>query len=78
MLHSGNRDRSRINPKIGCKQFLDRSKNRYAEFVFCMRRVRGVRIDRCDQSYSLAGRFQFAIDTKVIPAKRAATDYGNT
>jgi hypothetical protein len=40
--------------------------------------VRGIRIDRCDQGNSLARRFQFAIDTKVIPAKSAATDYGNT
>jgi hypothetical protein len=43
-----------------------------------MRRVRRIRIDRCDESNSLAGCFKFAIDTKVIAAKRAAPDHCNT
>ena len=73
MVHCGNGNRSRIEVKIGSQQFVDRSENRDAEFLFCLGRVRGIRIDRRDQGNSLAGRFQFAIDTKVIAAEGAGS-----
>ena len=78
VMHGGNSNRSRVEMKISSQQFFDRSENRYAEFLFCKGCVRGIGIDRGDKGNSLAGCLQFAIDTKVIAAKRAATDYGNT
>ena len=78
VMHGGNSNRSRVEMKIGGQQFFDRSENRYAEFLFCKGRVSGVRINGRDEGNSLDGCLQFTIDTKVIAAKRAATDYGNT
>jgi hypothetical protein len=78
MMHRGDSNRSRIRAKIGSEQFVDRSEDWDAEFFFGLGRACRIRIDGCDESNSLAGRFQFAIDTKVIAAERAATNYGNT
>ena len=77
MVHCGNGNRSRVEIKIGSQQFFNGSENRDAEFLFCLGRVRGIRIDRRDKGNSLTGRFQFAIDTKVIAAEGAAADHGN-
>jgi hypothetical protein len=75
----GRRDRDRcgVNVKVGRKQLIDGCEDRNGEFGSRIRGAGGFRLNPGDQSDSLAGSFEFAIDTKVIAAECAGAYNGN-
>lgn len=77
VMHGGNGNGSGANLQISRKQFIDRSEDRDAVFLFSLGGTNRIRLDGGDESDAFAGRFQFAIDTKVIAAEGAGSDDGS-
>jgi hypothetical protein len=78
VVKRGNGDRSGIELEIGGEQILDGSEDRDCKSGFSFCGPSRIGLDRCHKSHALIGRLQFAIDTKVIAAESAGSNYGDT
>jgi len=77
VMHCGNGHSCSIEIDIGGEQFFDRSKDRDRVFGLGFCSTRGVRLYRSDQQNTFARALKFTVDTEMIPAESAGSNYGN-
>jgi len=70
MMKCRNCHRCRVDIQIRREQFFNRTKNWNGILLRRLFSPRFIRLNSRDKRNALSGRFQFAIDTKMIPAKR--------
>lgn len=77
MLRSWNGYSCGVELEIGGEQFFDGGEDRDCIFGFGFRGAGRIGFDGRNESGALIGRFEFAVDTKMIASERPGSNYGN-